>query len=66
MVPVVITMVFILAVAMIAVGVVVVGMQGRLRTVHPRIAHRLAVLAHHLNGEAEPPVVLQRFISPRH
>lgn len=66
MVPVVITMVFILAVAMTAFGVVVVGMQGRWRAVHPRTARRLAVLADHLNGEAEPPVVLQRLISPRH
>ncbi len=66
MVPVLITMVLILAVAMTAVGVVVVGMQGRWRSAHPRIAHQLAVLANHLNGEAEPPVVLRRLISPRH
>lgn len=50
-----IAMIIILAVAGGTLGLVLVGMQGRGKRHAPKLAHRMARAAQHLNGDAKPP-----------
>jgi uncharacterized protein YjeT (DUF2065 family) len=43
-------------------GLVLVGMEGRGRGRAPRLAHRMARAAQHLNGDAQPPKRLVKLI----
>jgi hypothetical protein len=58
----VISMIIILGLAGGTVGLVLVGMQGRGRVRAPKLAHTMARAAQHLNGDAQPPEGLVRFI----
>lgn len=58
MTAVIITMFFILLLAVASVGVVAIGMQGAMRERAPKLSHQLAEAARHMNGDAQPPQAL--------
>lgn len=49
-----------LAVALGIWGVVGMGMAGKGKAKHPKLAHRFALAAQALNGEGEPPARLAK------
>ncbi|WP_420175600.1 hypothetical protein [Luteococcus sp. OSA5] len=53
-----ISLVLIVVVGLVAIAVVLVGMQGAFKERAPEMAERLATAARHMNGEAEPPQAL--------
>lgn len=55
---------FTIAAAAVIAGVVIMGMQGRGKSNHPRLAHKFARFAQALNGEGEPPRHLGRVFDP--
>jgi hypothetical protein len=57
-----IAMIIILVTAAGTLGLVLVGMQGRGKRRAPRLAHKLARAAQHLNGDAKPPARLVKLI----
>jgi len=61
MAAIVLAMIIILGVAGSTVALVLVGMQGRGRQRAPRVAHKLARAAQHLNGDGQTP---RRFTRP--
>lgn len=63
MTAIVLAMLIIAAVVAGTAGVVVVGMEGRLKRRAPRLADRMARAARHLNGDGEPPKALLRLLS---
>ena len=62
MAAIVVAMVVILVVATCIVGLVLLGMEGRGKQRAPKLAHRMARAAQHLNGDAEPPARLIKLI----
>jgi negative regulator of sigma E activity len=62
MVLIVLAMFVILFVAAAVAGVVVLGIEGRGRSRAPQLADHCATAAHHLNGEAQPPVRLTEVV----
>lgn len=61
MLPTLLAMLIILALAAVVVGMVVVGMEGTARHRLPEVAYTLERAGKHLNGEAEPPQALVAF-----
>lgn len=57
---------FTIAAAAIVAGVVIMGMQGRGKSNHPRLAHKFARFAQALNGDGEPPRQFDRVFERRH
>lgn len=55
MAAVIITMAFIMVLAVAVAGVVAVGMRGKFSEADPRLRNGLAEVARHLNGDAEAP-----------
>ena len=49
-----VSMLVILAVAAVTASIVLVGIEGRGKVRIPRLAHRMARAAQHLNGDREP------------
>lgn len=62
MASIVIAMIVILLLASATLVIVVMGMQGRGKGRLPRLAHRAAQAARHLNGDGEPPARFVRVI----
>ena len=62
MTSIVVAMIVILVVATATVGLVLLGIEGRGRQRAPKLAHRMARAAQHLNGDAEPPARLVKMI----
>lgn len=58
----VVAMFVILVVAACTVGLVLLGIEGRGKERAPKLAHRMARAAQHLNGDAEPPDRLVKLI----
>jgi UPF0716 family protein affecting phage T7 exclusion len=58
----VVAMIVILVVVAATVGLVLLGIEGRGRQRAPKLAHRMARAAQHLNGDAEPPARLVKMI----
>jgi UPF0716 family protein affecting phage T7 exclusion len=58
----VVAMIVILVVVAATVGLVLLGIEGRGRHRAPKLAHRMARAAQHLNGDAEPPARLVKMI----
>jgi hypothetical protein len=58
----VVAMIVILVVVAATVGLVVLGIEGRGKQRAPKLAHRMARAAQHLNGDAEPPARLVKMI----
>ncbi len=54
MIPVLVAMVVILAVAGVTTGLVVMGMEGRGQRRAPKLAGTMAKAARHLNGDGQP------------
>lgn len=55
MAAIVLSMIIVLGVAGSTVALVLIGMQGRGKRRAPRVAHKLARAAQHLNGDGETP-----------
>jgi len=55
-------MIVILVVVAAIVGLVLLGIEGRGKQRAPKLAHRMARAAQHLNGDAEPPARLVKMI----
>ena len=55
MTSIVVAMIVILVVVAATVGLVLLGIEGRGKERAPKLAHRMARAAQHLNGDAEPP-----------
>lgn len=49
------SMIIIVGLGLASLAVVAVGMRGKFSEKVPTVADRLAVVGHHLNGEAQPP-----------
>ena len=62
MTSIVVAMIVILVVVAATVGLVLLGMEGRGKQRAPKLAHRMARAAQHLNGDAEPPARLVKMI----
>ncbi|HXD25876.1 MAG TPA: hypothetical protein VN609_08080 [Propionibacteriaceae bacterium] len=62
MTSIVVAMIVILVVVAATVGLVLLGIEGRGRQRAPKLAHRMARAAQHLNGDAEPPARLVKMI----
>ena len=62
MTSIVVAMIVILVVATATVGLVLLGIEGRGKQRAPKLAHRMARAAQHLNGDAEPPARLVKMI----
>lgn len=62
MTSIVVAMIVILVVVAATVGLVLLGIEGRGKQRAPRLAHRMARAAQHLNGDAEPPARLVKMI----
>jgi hypothetical protein len=58
----VVAMIVILVVVAATVGLVLLGIEGRGKERAPKLAHRMARAAQHLNGDAEPPARLVKMI----
>jgi len=58
----VVAMIVILVVVAASVGLVLLGIEGRGKQRAPKLAHRMARAAQHLNGDAEPPARLVKMI----
>jgi UPF0716 family protein affecting phage T7 exclusion len=58
----VVAMIVILVVVAATVGLVLLGIEGRGRQRAPKLAHRMARAAQHLNGDADPPARLVKMI----
>jgi UPF0716 family protein affecting phage T7 exclusion len=58
----VVAMIVILVVVAATVGLVLLGIEGRGKQRAPKLAHRMARAAQHLNGDAEPPARLVKMI----
>jgi len=58
----VVAMIVILVVVAATVGLVLLGIEGRGKQRAPKLAHRMARAAQHLNGDAEPPARLIKMI----
>jgi UPF0716 family protein affecting phage T7 exclusion len=58
----VVAMIVILVVVAAIVGLVLLGIEGRGKQRAPKLAHRMARAAQHLNGDAEPPARLVKMI----
>mgnify|MGYP001094788722 FL=1 len=57
-----VAMIVILVVVAAIVGLVLLGIEGRGKQRAPKLAHRMARAAQHLNGDAEPPARLVKMI----
>lgn len=57
---VVVTMILIVALALLVTAVVAIGMRGKLSGAAPAMADRLGTMGLHLNGEAETPESLRQ------
>ena len=55
----IISMLVIVGLALFSLAVVAIGMRGKFSEAAPTVADRLAVVGHHLNGEADMPTKLQ-------
>ena len=62
MTSIVVAMIVILVVVAAIVGLVLLGIEGRGKQRAPKLAHRMARAAQHLNGDAEPPARLVKMI----
>ncbi|HEX7209896.1 MAG: hypothetical protein WAN44_07160 [Propionibacteriaceae bacterium] len=62
MTSIVVAMIVILVVVAATVGLVLLGIEGRGKQRAPKLAHRMARAAQHLNGDAEPPARLVKMI----
>lgn len=62
MTSIVFSMLLILGLAAGTFGLVLLGIEGRGKDRAPRLAHRAARAAQHLNGDGEPPARFQRLI----
>ena len=62
MTSIVVAMIVILVVVAATVGLVLLGLEGRGKQRAPKLAHRMARAAQHLNGDAEPPARLVKMI----
>lgn len=62
MTSIVVAMIVILVVVAATVGLVLLGIEGRGKERAPKLAHRMARAAQHLNGDAEPPARLVKMI----
>jgi hypothetical protein len=58
----IVAMIVILVVVAATVGLVLLGIEGRGKERAPKLAHRMARAAQHLNGDAEPPARLVKMI----
>lgn len=58
MTSIVVTMIIIVSLGVVALAVVAIGMRGAFSENVPTVADRLAVVGHHLNGEADAPAGL--------
>ena len=62
MAAIVLAMLFILVLAVGIGAVVLIGIEGRWRERAPKLAHKLARAAQHLNGDGKPPRRLIRLL----